>query len=133
MIDVYVGETKEHFSVPKELLESKSAVFERMLNNGLKESRENKVELPEDAVADFQGLMEYLLGWNPSLIFADDCKREVGVAKGMDWLQYRQKYTVRALQTVFRRSAQDLHRVETLKTGRRGRRFPKSIDRRCPN
>lgn len=95
MIDVYVGEGREHFLVPKELLCKLSPFFERIINIGMKETVTNEIELPEDDVAEFQGLLEYLLGWNPSLIFANDCKREVGVEKCLDWMEYCDKYLVK--------------------------------------
>ncbi|KAE8448423.1 hypothetical protein EG329_009488 [Mollisiaceae sp. DMI_Dod_QoI] len=59
-VDVYIGPSKEHYSLPKNLLCYYSKFFDRCFNNVFEEGQTQKLELPEDTVEDFDILLEYM-------------------------------------------------------------------------
>ncbi|KAH7360637.1 hypothetical protein BKA65DRAFT_391264, partial [Rhexocercosporidium sp. MPI-PUGE-AT-0058] len=60
-VDVFVGKDKKHYRLPKDLLCYHSPYFERCFNGGFKEGKDQKLELLEDSVEDFEILLEYML------------------------------------------------------------------------
>ena len=60
-VDIYVGEDKNHYNLPKELLCYYSKYFERCFNGAFREAQEQKLELLEDKAEDFEVLVEYML------------------------------------------------------------------------
>jgi hypothetical protein len=59
-VDLYAGEERRHFVVHKKLLTSQSDYFNKALNGGFKETRENSIHLVEDNPASVGLLVGYL-------------------------------------------------------------------------
>jgi hypothetical protein len=72
-VDVYVGPTKKHYSLPKLLLCHYSDFFDCCFNGNFAEAQSQKLELPEDLVEEFEILLEYMLsgGWVKGLKFTE--------------------------------------------------------------
>ncbi|KAL2074346.1 hypothetical protein VTL71DRAFT_8124 [Oculimacula yallundae] len=60
-VDIYVGESIKHYRLPKLLLYYYSPYFDRCFNGGFKEGTEQKLELPDDKIEDFEVIIEYML------------------------------------------------------------------------
>ncbi|CAG8950608.1 hypothetical protein HYFRA_00002817 [Hymenoscyphus fraxineus] len=63
-VDIFVGPTRKHFSLPKLLLCHYSKFFDACLNGGFREAKEQKLDLPEDEVRYFEALLEVMLQGN---------------------------------------------------------------------
>ncbi|KAH9222811.1 hypothetical protein DL95DRAFT_380561, partial [Leptodontidium sp. 2 PMI_412] len=89
-VDVIVGKDKKHYSLPKDLLCYHSRYFDRCFNGGFKEAEEQKLELLEDSVEDFEILLEFMLqGSVPDVIHTRGT-----VATCMDMIAYADKFAM---------------------------------------
>jgi hypothetical protein len=59
MADIYVGPSKEHFRVYKDILCKKVEYFDKMFNSGFAEAATNSATFPDDDAESF----DILLGW----------------------------------------------------------------------
>ncbi|KAH7418318.1 hypothetical protein BKA64DRAFT_635451 [Cadophora sp. MPI-SDFR-AT-0126] len=60
-VDIYVGKEKKHYNLPKPLLCHYSPYFARCFNSAFKDAEEQKLELLEDKIEDFEILLEFML------------------------------------------------------------------------
>jgi hypothetical protein len=66
-VDIYVGEEKKHFNLPKDILCYYSSFFDRCFNGGFNEAKNQKLHLPEDDPEFERILVDYMFaaGGNP--------------------------------------------------------------------
>jgi hypothetical protein len=71
-VDLYVGEEKKHYNLPKPLLCHYSDYFDACFNGNFSEAQSQKLELPDDKVQEFEILLEYMLrGTTQSIEFKE--------------------------------------------------------------
>ena len=60
-VDIFVGEKKKHYQLPKLLLCYYSKYFDRCFNGGFVEGTTQRLELPEDPVEFFEVMVDFLM------------------------------------------------------------------------
>jgi BTB/POZ domain len=99
-VDIYVGRAKKHYCLPKLLLCHYSDYFQRCFNGNFIEARNQKLNLPDDDVADFSILLEYMLhGSMPSPLEMELTGQEA-ITRCMAFLEYADKYNLGAIGDV---------------------------------
>ena len=69
MVDIYVGESKRHWALHRNLLCHHSHYFDTELNNDHKKAKGGKIELlDEDPTAFDEHLAEWLDEWKPPTV-----------------------------------------------------------------
>lgn len=90
-VDIYIGSDKEYRSVPKDLLCSYSPFFDRCFNGSFREAHEQKLELPEEKIEDFDIFLEFILrgtiAVKPGLRGAEET-----ISQCLDFLKFADKY-----------------------------------------
>lgn len=91
-VDIYVGQDKKHYPLPKLLLCYYSPYFDRCFNGNFKEGESQKLELPEDEVADFELLIEHLLTGSISMETIKATTKSWNLERCIGFLSYTDKY-----------------------------------------
>lgn len=101
-VDIYVGPTKKHYSLPKNLLCYYSKYFDRCFNGSFIEGQTQKLELLEDKVKDFDLLLEYMLhrGLVTSELEVTSGSFQSPMKHCMDFIKYASKYNMEEVVAV---------------------------------
>ena len=93
--DIIVGKDKKHCSLPRDLLSYYSMYFHRCFNGAFKEAKEQKLELLEDTVDDFEILLEYMLHHSVPTCTEAKAKEKGGMVTAyMSIISYADKYAM---------------------------------------
>ncbi|CAG8972243.1 hypothetical protein HYALB_00001641 [Hymenoscyphus albidus] len=71
-VDIYVGDEKEHFSAPKNLLCYYSKYFDRYFNGSFQEAQTQRLEVPEEDCVYFKALLAIMLQGKLETDFASE-------------------------------------------------------------
>lgn len=93
-VDIYVGPSMKHYNLPKLLLCHYSDYFDRCFNGEFAEGESQKLTLPEDNIADFEVLLEYMLRGSVSYPIVVTEEGAEAVKRCMDFLEYADKYNL---------------------------------------
>ncbi|KAI9649597.1 hypothetical protein NHQ30_002178 [Ciborinia camelliae] len=107
-VEILVGSEKKCFELPKkELLSHYSPVFERCFNGAFIEGQTQKMELPEDTVADFEVLVEYIFhhGFGDELSISKYGKN--AIERRLSFLEFADKYDLGDISPILYRSIRD--------------------------
>lgn len=95
-VDIYVGQDRKHYSVPKDLLCYYSPYFDSCFNGDFKEAKEQKLELLDDDVEGFEFLLEYILHAAFEEIEIPETEgNKQRVERCLKFLEYTDKYSMR--------------------------------------
>lgn len=91
-VDIYVGPKKKPYNLPRLLLCHCSPYFDHCFNGNFTERKTQKLKLPEDKVEDFEVLLEYMLRRIITKGLTVTEKRDLGIWRCTDFLEYADKY-----------------------------------------
>jgi hypothetical protein len=93
MIDIYVGKNLKHYTVPKDILCYHLSYFDRCFNGHFKEAIELKLIPPDDAVKDFEIILDFVLTGRISTMFEiiPDDVDENPVKECIEFIEYAEK------------------------------------------
>lgn len=93
-VDIYVGKSKKHYPIPKQLLEHYSPYFDKCFNGSFIEGQTQKLKLPEDSVEDFDVLLDYMVYGNVSEVLDVLKTGKDTVRRCMSFFEYADKYGI---------------------------------------
>jgi hypothetical protein len=93
-VEILLGPKKKIYSVPKDLLCYYSNYFDRCFNGGFMEATHQMLILEEDAIADFELLLDYILTGSIAAHFDQSQSDEAALNKCMTFIEYADKYDV---------------------------------------